>query len=92
MMGRRFCKCVTVGLVCLCLGQGVKAPSANILATMFSSMAASTSSTGTATVVGSLGFPRTVDLTSGKFYDGVQQTKHAYGEHDNRQDRLNRSG
>jgi len=48
-------------------------------------------STGTATV-GSLGFPRTVDLTGGKFYDGVQQTKSAYGEHDNRQGRLNRSG
>jgi hypothetical protein len=88
MMGRRLCNCVTVGLVCLCLGQGVKAPPSNVFTSLLS--AGTTSSAGTASVVGIS--PRLVDLTSGKLYQMPQQLKSLYGEIDNRQGRLIRSG
>jgi hypothetical protein len=89
MMGRRFCDCISVGLVCLCLGQGVKAPSGNILITVLNA-GAGTSSTGSAAMVGSN--PWVVNLTSGKLYETPQQVKSIYGELDDHQVRLNRSG
>jgi hypothetical protein len=69
-MNRSICNCIAVGLVCVCLGQGVKAPPSNAISIILvSGFSAPTSSTASAVIVGPV---ISVNMVTGKISDGVR--------------------
>jgi|RhiMetdeSRZDD1v2_1073273.scaffolds.fasta_scaffold92429_5 hypothetical protein len=74
---RRCPRCLSIGLICLCLGQGVKAPpSATISVLVGASATASTATVATSAI--------SVNAINGKAYDVSPSRPQLYGEHDSR--------
>ena len=81
----RFCKCVSVGLVCACVIQGVKAPPSNVISLLVTG-AVSTTTSSTATVTFTSTSAPSVDMITGKLYEATPPARlQLYGQHDGRQ-------
>jgi hypothetical protein len=79
---RRCPRCLSVGLVCLCLSQGVKAPPAAAVSWIVSGPAVVTSSTASTSTV--FAYSAVNAVTGGKPYDVSPQRPQLYGEYGGR--------
>jgi hypothetical protein len=77
-------KCVSMGLVCCCLWQGIKAPPAAAVSLM-TSPAGPVAVTASTTSNVAYAHPITVNAVFGKIYDVSPARKALYGEDDDRQ-------
>ena len=81
----RCTRCVSIGLVCCCLAQGIKAPPAAAVSLMTTPGGAVTVAASTASSVSAINHPIAVNAVLGKVYDISPPRKALYGEHDNDQ-------
>ena len=76
---RRCPRCLSIGLVCLCLAQGVKTPPAAAVSLIVSAPATVTASTSSVSAYSAVNA-----VTWGKPYDVSPQRPQLYGEHGGR--------